>query len=55
MSRGGMYAIFYSSGIGGIGLLIALILRNRSYRKGVERIKDSIRQTNKDISIDQLD
>ena len=55
ISRGGMYALFFSSGIGGVALLIALILRNRSYKKGLERIKNSLRMSNPNISPEQLD
>jgi MFS family permease len=55
ISRGGMYALFFSSGIGGVALLITLILRNRSYKKGLERIKNSLRMSNPNISAEQLD
>jgi Flp pilus assembly protein protease CpaA len=37
-----MYMIFYSSIIGGVCLLIALILRNRSYKQGAERMRTTI-------------
>ena len=39
VSRAGMYLTFYSSVIGGVCLLFALILKNRSYKQSAERMK----------------
>ena len=52
ISRGGMITVFFSSAIGGIGLMIALILRNRSYKKGVDRVKTSIIENNPNITVE---
>lgn len=55
ISRAGMFMVFYSSVIGGICLLIALILRNRSYRQGAERMKTTIIKTLPNASPEQVD
>ena len=52
ISRGGMTTVFFSSAIGGLGLMIALILRNRSYKKGVDRVKTSIMENNPNITVE---
>jgi MFS family permease len=54
-TRAGMYVVFFSSVIGGVGLLIALLLRKRSYKKGVERIRLTIKQTIPTIPDEELD
>lgn len=35
ISRGGMYTVFFSPWVGGICLLLAILLRNRSYKKSL--------------------
>lgn len=55
ISRVGMYAVFFSSAIGGVGLLIAILLRGVSYKKGAERMKTSIMKTMPDVPKDQID
>lgn len=52
ISRGGMYLVFFSSGIGAVGLIIGMFLRKRSVKRGAERIRDSITKSRKDISIE---
>jgi MFS family permease len=44
-TRAGMYVVFFSSGIGGVCLLIALLLRRRSYKMGAERMRGTLKKT----------
>ena len=55
VSRAGMYMIFFSSVFGGVALVIALLLRNRSYKNAKDRIRKSIRKTAKQFSEDEID
>jgi len=52
VSRGGMYTIFFSCGIGAVGLIIALILKKRSYEKSVKGVVDNLKKTNPQITED---
>lgn len=47
--------VFYSSVIGGVCLLIALLLRNRSYKQSAERMKTTIIKTLPNASPEQVD
>lgn len=55
ITRAGMYVVFFSSAIGGISLLIALILRSRSYKKGAERVKETLKKTLPNLDAHDLD
>jgi MFS family permease len=55
ISRAGMYTVFFSSAIGGVCLLIALVLRSYSYKKGAQRMKASLKQSMKHITEEQID
>jgi hypothetical protein len=50
-----MYMVFYSSGIGGVFLLLAILLRARSQRLGQERMRQTLRMTAKGISQEEVD
>jgi len=50
-----MYMVCYSSGIGGVFLLLALLLRAKSQRKGQERMTQTLRITVKGITQDEID
>jgi len=49
-SRGGMYVIFFSSVFGGVCLLFALIFRNSSMKKGLERTKEALKRSNHNMT-----
>ena len=50
-----MYTVLFSSVIGGVGLLIAILLRSRSYKQGAERMKNSIMKTMPEVPKDQIE
>jgi MFS family permease len=54
VSHGGMYAIFFSSAVGIVFLFFALVLRNRSYKKAQEGVKNSLLKTNPQIAIEEV-
>jgi|LauGreDrversion4_2_1035121.scaffolds.fasta_scaffold400663_1 hypothetical protein len=50
-----MYCVFFSSVLGGIFLLLALVLRERSQKSGEERLKKSIVETKRGTTFKEVD
>jgi hypothetical protein len=50
-----MYCVFFSTVLGGIFLLLALLLRERSQKSGEERLKKSIVETGGGASFKEVD
>ena len=50
-----MYCVFFSSVLGGIFLLLALVLRERSQKLGEERLKKSIVETKRGTTFKEVD
>lgn len=55
VSRWGMRAISFTSVIGCISLAIALLMRKRSYKTSLTRVKSAIRQTYRHLSEDKVE
>jgi hypothetical protein len=53
ISRGGMIVTMFSSVIGGVGLLIAIILKKKSIQMSENRVVDELKKTNPNITEDQ--
>ncbi len=54
ISRGGMFTVFFSTGIGFVSLLLALILKKKSYEDSVKRTVQSLKETLPHLNDDQL-
>ena len=54
ISRWGMRVVSLSSVIGGLSLMLALILRSRSYKQSVSRFKSSMMLTHPQLTQDQV-
>ncbi len=50
-----MYCVFFSSVLGGIFLLLALVLREKSQKSGEERLKKSIVETKRGTTFKEVD
>ena len=55
VSRGGMRATLFTSVIGGLALLIAILIRRYSKKKAQERIRSSLKESNANLSKEQID
>lgn len=55
LSRGGMYSVYFSPVIGAVCLIIALVMRKRSYQKGIERVKGEVIKSIHNIPKEEVD